>query len=444
MRSRWCAGGLAALGLVLACGCSRPYRPMKVLMVVGGTSHDYVGLPIQLAARLTARGDMEVTVTDDLAGLTAESMKPYEVLVFNTCHRPPLSAEFKQAVLVHVRTGGGLVAVHCSLWSYVDWPEWSKLIGGFVERHDTFMEYEAVVLDPAHPVATGLGNRFSIADEPYLVDQRGSDLTVLVQTARVHQDPRGGTRAGPEPQAWIRHEGRGRVFVTTFGHDARAQESEAFMTLLHNGIRWAGKVIREPQHNQLTTSEAQAGFELAFAGDGLGQWAGSPAFRVSTEGGAELAGVSDGAAPQRLVYQRPLADFDLRFSVRLLGGRAQLLLVPANDPAAEPLARIGLGTGDWGVPAGATFGESASVAQAWTVTDGWNELVIGIRRGRLSTQVNGVDTAEAATLPAGAALCLAIELPAGAPAEAHFRDIRVRQLPDARSDLTSADRRPSR
>ena len=444
MRSRWLIAGLVAAGLLSACGCSKPYRPMKVLMVVGGDSHDYTGLPIQLAARLTARGDMDVEVTDNLAGLTAESMKPYGVLVFNTCHRPPLTAEFKQAVLDHVRNGGGLVAVHCSLWSYVDWPEWSRLIGGFVETHDAFCEYEAVVLDPAHPVTTSVGNRFSIADEPYLVDQRGSDITVLVQTAGVHKDPRGGTRTGPEPQAWIRHEGRGRVFVTTFGHDARAQENEAFMTLLHNGIRWAGKVIREPQHNQLTSSEAQAGYELAFDGQSLGQWAGSPAFRPAADGGDGLLGVSDGAEAQRLVYGQTMSDLELRFSARLINGRAELLLVPADRPAAEPLARIALGSGQWGLLAGRADQPATSPAEPWTVAQGWNELIVRIERGRLTTRVNAVPVSDAPALPSGAAVRLAIELPSGTPATAGFRDIRLRQLPDARSDLTSADRRPSR
>jgi type 1 glutamine amidotransferase len=216
---------------------------MKALMIVGGMAHDYKALPAALADRLNARGDVAVEVTDDLTGLDAQSLAPYRVLIFNTCHRPPLTDEFKNAVVQHVKSGKGLVVVHCSLWSYLDWPEWTTMVGGRVETHDKYGTYEVVVLDPTHPTTLGLASRFAVTDEPYLVDQRDPAATVLIATAEPRHDNAGRLRPGPDPQVWVKSYDKGRIFVTTFGHDAAVQESEPFMTLLHGGIRWAGGLM---------------------------------------------------------------------------------------------------------------------------------------------------------------------------------------------------------
>lgn len=244
---------IAGMGVMLQVGCSQPYRPMKAMMIVGGAHHDYTTLPYALADRLNRRGDMAIDVHNDVQALTAKQIEPYQVLIFNDCQRPQLSEEFKQAVINHVQSGKGLVAMHCSLWSYVDWPEWDRMIGGRVETHDKYTTYEVVVLDPTHPIMSGAGDRFTITDEPYLVDKRDPCMTVLIETAEARHDASGTLRAGPDPQAWVKYYGKGRIFATTFGHDAASQENEPFVSLLHNGIRWAGGLICERSRIPLTS-----------------------------------------------------------------------------------------------------------------------------------------------------------------------------------------------
>ncbi len=44
---------------------------------------------------------------------------------------------------------------------------------------------------------------------------------------------------GEEPWTWVRTQGKGRVFYTAYGHDARTWQNPGFHDLLERGIRWA-------------------------------------------------------------------------------------------------------------------------------------------------------------------------------------------------------------
>ena len=43
--------------------------------------------------------------------------------------------------------------MHCALWCFQDWPEWRKMLGGLVLKHDKFGPYEDGVVYPMHPIA---------------------------------------------------------------------------------------------------------------------------------------------------------------------------------------------------------------------------------------------------------------------------------------------------
>ena len=42
-----------------------------------------------------------------------------------------------------------------------------------------------------------------------------------------------------EPWTWVRTQGKGRVFYTAYGHDARTWQQPSFHDLVERGIRWA-------------------------------------------------------------------------------------------------------------------------------------------------------------------------------------------------------------
>ncbi len=432
----WVCGSIL---LASSLGCARSTGPIRALMVVGGQAHDYKSLPVALADRLDRRGEMLVEVTEDLARLNRRELAPYRVLIVNTCHRPVLSEETKQAITQFVKSGKGLVVVHCSLWSYVDWPEWTQMIGGFVATHDKYGPYEVVVLDPMHATTLSLGNRFTITDEPYLVDQRDPAATVLIETAEPRHDTLGKLRPGPDPQVWVKPYGKGRVFTTTFGHDAAAQESEAFMTLLHNGIRWAGGALPDAVHNQLTRAEQQTGFRMLFNGRDLAGWHGDKSLWQVQDG--ELVGrAKDLTRDSFLVHADTFDHFVLRFSFRVLAGNSgvQVRSVECADDAPRPMRgpQVELVAGKWGsvfIYGGGDKNETGGLPEnlASSVVDaGWNEASIQALGDEITVTVNGITTAKLA-IPqevAPTAGNIALQLHRGEPNEIRLRDIRIRPV----------------
>ena len=84
-----CQALLGSAILVLF-GCAPPSGPcVRVLMVVGGSYHDYETLPPKLAERLTQRGEMQVEVTKDLAALNAQNLTNYQYCSLTRVNKRP-------------------------------------------------------------------------------------------------------------------------------------------------------------------------------------------------------------------------------------------------------------------------------------------------------------------------------------------------------------------
>lgn len=106
--------------------------------------------------------------------------------------RPP-AFTYRRAITDYFARGGGAVAMHHAIAAWAEWPEWSEMIGGrFLYepgaiageahldsgyRHD--VRYDAVVLDPGHPVTAGLPARFTLCDELYLAPVWGAAKPLL-------------------------------------------------------------------------------------------------------------------------------------------------------------------------------------------------------------------------------------------------------------------------
>jgi hypothetical protein len=327
--------------------------------------------------------------------------------------------------------------MHCSLWSYQSWPQWAELLGGFAPGHDRFGTCECTVLDPQHAAVMGLGGRFKITDEPCLIDQRDPDADVLVRTSEPRHDAGGKLRDGPEPQVWVKHYGQGRVFVTTLGHDEQSQNDEWFITLLHTGIRWAGRDVPDTPHNVLSLAEQQEGYELLFNGRDLSGWAGDRSHWTAENG--ELVGRSEDLPHNMFLYTRKeYSDFRLKCSVRIRnhnsGVQFRSRVFPENvvkgyqaDIAADRYGNL-YEEGGKRKRLVDSFQEKGSTV---AIPDGWNDMTINAVGPRLIITVNGLPTVDyeekdPAAQPASGVI--ALQLHAGPPMEVRFRDIRIKPL----------------
>lgn len=291
-------------------------RPIEVLMIVGGNSHDYTALPQQLADTLNRNKDINVRVTADLGILTGKTAGEIDVLMFNCCRDDELTARQRKVITNIVRQGKGLIAMHCAFWSFQTWPEWRQIIGGIVQKHDPLGPFDAVVIDRNHPITRGLPEQFTITDEPYLAEERTDNQHVLVRTARPH-----GHHTEPEAMVWTQRYAGGRVFSIMFGHDAQSQTNPVFLTLLTNGIRWAGRQLAPA--TMLSQEESDEGFVPLFDGKTLEGWHYNPKYwKVENGfiiGNSGAKGLKEGTYA---ICPKVFGDFVLRYTVGLLGGNS--------------------------------------------------------------------------------------------------------------------------
>ncbi len=234
---------LLGLALLLFNGCgttarrSAANKPLNILMLGGGSSHDFQKW----------FGDADSATLRELPNVTATYTEAVDTIVpqlaatdvlYLSNNNPFTQAATRQAIMDHVNQGRGLVIVHAGMWySWRDWPEFNRvLVGGGSRGHDRFGEFEVKVTDPAHPVMAGVPASFRITDELYWQesDPAGTPIKVL---ATAHSNQRNKTY----PSIFIVEHPKARIVGIALGHDGKAHEHPAYKQLLKNAVSWAAR-----------------------------------------------------------------------------------------------------------------------------------------------------------------------------------------------------------
>ena len=405
--------------------------PVRVLMFIGGIAHDYEALPKQLAENLDKQGDLKVEVTSDLDELNAGRLAEFDVILLNTCIEKGLGEARRKDLVDALRNGKGLIGLHCALWTFQDWPEFRKILGGLVLKHDKFAAAPNVVVDRGHPIATGLPEKFDILSEPYFVNKRGRDIHVIVQTARSYAD-----REGVEPQVWTTRYAGARVCAITYGHDEKSQGDPKFLELLGNAVRWTGG--RLGPATMLSELERKQGFVPVFDGKTLDGWRYDPKLWRVKDGIIVGNSYPDGLKTNSCaVTERSYSDFILRFSAKYVSGNSGVQF----RSKAHPNFEVSGYQSDIVLPSG--WGNLHEQDGRRRLVDGWtgkadravsgkdwNEMEIEARGPHILLRTNGVVTADWTEKdPAGARDgIIGLQLHRDDPMEVQFTNIRVKML----------------
>ncbi|MGH7528750.1 MAG: PVC-type heme-binding CxxCH protein [Gemmatimonadales bacterium] len=175
-----------------------------------------------------ARNGIDLFYTDERDDLNDAELRRYHALILYNNH-PTVSPDQLNALLRFVRTGGGLVVLHCASASFQNAEEFIKLVGAAFKSHGTGTFRTERVM-PEHPAVRGVPN-FESWDETYIHTKHNPvDRTVLaVRRENGHE----------EPWTWVRTYGKGRVFYTAWGHDQRTWGNPGFQQLVGRAVRWA-------------------------------------------------------------------------------------------------------------------------------------------------------------------------------------------------------------
>jgi type 1 glutamine amidotransferase len=179
----------------------------------------------------------------------------YDAIILNNCQNLVLpEGAVREALLDFVRNGKGIVALHSAVDNFgsEDLSDLRKMMGGCSAGHPWghYLTWRFKVDEPKHPITAHLPpDGFSKMDTMYQFDTRTGrhNVRVLVSldmsdsaTAKDENGKQRGFRTdGLNPVVWVRHEGRGRVFVNCFGNNDDIFWTASMLKLNLAGIQYA-------------------------------------------------------------------------------------------------------------------------------------------------------------------------------------------------------------
>jgi type 1 glutamine amidotransferase len=261
----------------------------RALILTGQNNHDWRATTPLLRTLLLKTGRFDVRVNEEPTGMTSATLAPYDVVILNY-NGPRLGRVAEKALENFVRSGKGLVGVHGANWTFSGlvvlaensrptdileppWREFKQMIGGVwsdkppASGHAPRHNFQVKIVDPKHPITSGLPSEFEAHDELYHNIHMAPNAHIL---ATAYDDPRNAPEPaaatasdtnspkttpppGPgkmphldmnptgkdEPVLWTVHYGKGRTFYTALGHDVKAMEMPGFAITFVRGVEWA-------------------------------------------------------------------------------------------------------------------------------------------------------------------------------------------------------------
>ncbi len=244
--------------LVASLAAAAQPRPLRAVILTGASDvqyHDWNRSTPFLRDLLVRSGRFEVEVIEQVPGITAATLAPFDLIVLNYMG-PRWGPETEQAVEAFVRSGKGMISFHGvtygPLYGMVfesnhwkagpdsGWPAYAALIGarwrpgkiGHGKRHVFPVKW----VNREHPISRGLEATFEADDELY----HRLDLLPGTQVlARAFSDPKTGGTGQDEPMVWTVTYGQGRTVHLTLGHDLKSMAQPGFKLTFLRGAEWA-------------------------------------------------------------------------------------------------------------------------------------------------------------------------------------------------------------
>ena len=234
----------AAAGILTLGGCvSSPRRKSpgrRAVLWVGGFAHDFDAFSEIMTDFLPKRIPMDIEVVRDGAFLDSPEARGFDVIIMNHCFKSAngvLTQVQKSKLLEFIRRGKGVVAIHASYYSFVEWDQCREIYGAkFINHDDVDIMIEVRVTDRDHPIVEGLPESFELHSELY----QSTPLTADCHLLAVAREK--GTET-EYPSVWARKYGHGRIVTILPAHWPDAYRSKHFQELIVQSVNWATPAI---------------------------------------------------------------------------------------------------------------------------------------------------------------------------------------------------------
>ncbi len=232
---------------------------IRVLILTGSTDsfHPWRGTAPFLQDILMSTGRFDVKLEEAVPGITAATLAGFDVVV-DYYNGPRWGDPTEHAVEDFIRSGKGMVAVHCATYGPFfgqflggnrkdrrmegePWPAYSDMLGMTWKLKDIGHSKDHVFavqwVDRDNPISRGLPPAFVTHDELYHKIKLKPNAHVVASALDL---PRGqGGTGKEEPMIWTVPYGQGRVVVMALGHDLLAMSQPGFMDAFARGTEWA-------------------------------------------------------------------------------------------------------------------------------------------------------------------------------------------------------------
>jgi len=239
----------------------------RILMVIGGAAHPFEKCAAIFKSAMEVGGVFSIEVTEDRGALV--DLSTYDAVAIYT-GGGEMSADQERGLIEFVRTGGGLVAIHCANAAMEKYPDYLEMVGTEFVGHGPIAEFGIETSDQASHILPRLSSGFTVTDEFYKLERRTEAELTEFQHATWQFDR--------QVMGYVRDFGEGRVFYTALGHDERTFRHPDFQDQVYKGLRYAcgmkegppirmgllgyGPAFGMGEHHSQRIADTQ-GFELA-------------------------------------------------------------------------------------------------------------------------------------------------------------------------------------
>ena len=200
----------------------------RLLMLIGGVWHPFERCAEIVKTLLEETGRYDVAVSADHNALKKGSVSRFDGVVVYT-GGGELTRDQEIGLVNFVKAGGSFIGIHGAAASFARNAGYVEMLGGTFAKHSPLFEFPVSIACHDSMITRRIQG-FRVTDELYLLDKFDPSAVTVLATAM--------WKGKPQPMAYTKTYGKGKVFYIALGHDERALTHPEFLKMLRRGVDW--------------------------------------------------------------------------------------------------------------------------------------------------------------------------------------------------------------